>query len=270
MPELPETETIARDLAAVIAGRRIARVEVLRADVLRTVTAPDLAARLHGVAITAVHRRAKSIVLRMEDQSAVVVTPRFTGALLLDGAPDRYDAIHMTLDDATLLRYRDVRRLGTMAWFDDAGYAAWDRTLGPEPLDPGLTPATFAAIVRASRRAVKTILMDQRRLAGIGNIYATEALWHAGLRPSRPGCDLSHAACTALLDALRRILADAILARGTTFRDYQDARGGRGGYAAHLHAYGRAGLPCTRCETPLATDHALEGRRSVFCPRCQQ
>jgi formamidopyrimidine-DNA glycosylase len=270
VPELPETETIARDLAAAITGRLIHRVEVHRADVLRGTDAPALAQTLGGAGITDVRRRAKSIVLGLGDCGRVVVTPRFTGALLLDGTPDHYDALHLHLDDGTLLRYRDVRRLGTVAWHDATSYRAWDAALGPEPLDPELTAATFTGIVRASTRAVKTILMDQRRLAGIGNIYATEALWHAGVRPSRPGAQVSRAACTALLGALRRILTNAIAARGTTFRDYQDARGGRGGYATQLQAYGRAAEPCLRCGTPLASDHALEGRRTVHCPRCQR
>ncbi len=270
MPELPETETIARDLSRVIVGRRIAQVEVWRADVLRGVDTPAFRAQLAGARISAVFRRAKSIVLHHASGDHLIVTPRFTGALLLDGAADGYDAVQLTLDDGTRLRYRDVRRLGTLRLCDAAAFTAWDRALGPEPLDPTLTAVRFAGILRASRRAVKTILMDQRRLAGIGNIYATEALWHAGLRPSRPGTRVSRAAATAVLEALRRILPDAIAARGTTFRDYQDARGGRGRYAEQLQAYGRSGLPCTRCGTPLISDLALEGRRTVSCPRCQR
>jgi formamidopyrimidine-DNA glycosylase len=269
VPELPETETIARDLAAVITGRRIQQIHLLRSDVLRGAPAAAFAERLREQSIAAVHRRAKSIVLRLADSATVVVTPRFTGALLLDGTPDHYDAIHLTLDDGTLLRYRDVRRLGTVTWLDAEASVAWDHALGPEPLVATLTADHFTHIITASRRAVKTILMDQRRLAGVGNIYATEALWHAGLRPSCPGVDVAPAACAALLEALRRILTEAIALRGTTFRDYQDARGGRGGYAERLQVYGRAGLPCVRCGTTLVSDHALEGRRSVHCPSCQ-
>lgn len=282
MPELPETETIARDLAAVVTGRTIAALQVPRGDVLRGARAETLPALLRGARVAGVRRRAKSIVLDLivaaRDDGAgagadahLVVTPRFTGALLLGDAPDdAYTCLTLSLDDGTILRYRDVRRLGTVAWQDAAAHAAWDAALGPEPLDPALTPAAFADIVRGSRRAVKTILMDQRRLAGIGNIYATEALWEAGLRPSRPGARVTRAEGARVFAALRRMLPEAIALRGTTFRDYQDARGGRGGYASRLQVYGRAGQPCPRCGAALQSTHALEGRRTVHCPACQR
>jgi formamidopyrimidine-DNA glycosylase len=273
VPELPETETIARDLDRAIRGARITAVTVPRADVLRAATARVFQRALTGATITTVTRRAKSVVVQLGDDHHLVVTPRFTGALLIGGpltAPDVYDAIRFTLADGRQLRYRDVRRLGTVTLLDSAAYEVWSEALGPEPLDPALNAAHFVAIVQGSRRAVKTILMDQRRLAGIGNIYATEALWHARVAPSRAGAGLSAAAITRVFSALRTILPEAIAARGTTFRDYQDAHGGRGGYAEHLHAYGRAGLPCPRCATLLATDHTLEGRRSVYCARCQR
>ena len=273
VPELPETETIARDLDRAIRGARITAVTVPRADVLRAATARVFQRALTGATITTVTRRAKSVVVQLGSDHHLVVTPRFTGALLIGAplaAPDAYDAIRFALADGRQLRYRDVRRLGTVTLLGGATYAAWSDGLGPEPLDPALTAAQFVAIVQGSRRAVKTILMDQRRLAGIGNIYATEALWHARIAPARPGSSLSAVALTRVFAALRVILPDAIAARGTTFRDYQDAHGGRGGYAEQLQAYGRAGLPCPRCATLLATDHTLEGRRSVYCPRCQR
>jgi formamidopyrimidine-DNA glycosylase len=284
VPELPETETIARDLAAVVSGRTISALQVPRGDVLRGASAETLPALLRGARVVGVRRRAKSIVLDLTGAPVaradaatpgaaahLVVTPRFTGALLLGDAPDdAYTCLTLSLDDGTVLRYRDVRRLGTVAWQDAAAHAAWDAALGPEPLDPALTPAAFADILRGSRRAVKTILMDQRRLAGIGNIYATEALWEAGLRPSRPGARVTRAEGARVFAALRRMLPEAIALRGTTFRDYQDARGGRGGYAARLQVYGRAGQPCPRCGAALQSTHALEGRRTVHCPDCQR
>jgi formamidopyrimidine-DNA glycosylase len=117
---------------------------------------------------------------------------------------------------------------------------------------------------------VKSILMDQRRLAGVGNIYANEACWQAGVRPSRRGSALTRQECGALLDALRTILPDAIRLRGTTFRDFRDAYGERGGYAARLKAYGRAGEPCARCGGTLRASHAIDRRATVWCPRCQR
>ena len=290
MPELPETETIARDLDAAIRGAVVRAVSVTRADVLRGVSAHAHVTRLAGPRITNVSRRAKSIVLGISSADRIVVTPRFTGALLL-GAPTPDDAsssgdtnasgdAHAVADGCTCLavelasgvtlRYRDVRRLGTVALLGVAAYARWDAALGPEPLDPALTAERFSGILRGSRRAVKSILMDQRRLAGVGNIYANEACWHARLRPARRGHSLARQECEALLAALRMILADSIALRGTTFRDFRDAYGERGGYAARLSVYGRAGEACGRCGVVLKATHAIDGRATIWCAGCQR
>ncbi len=266
MPELPETETIARDLDGALRGAVVRSVTVHRTDVLRS----DVA-RLAGARVAAVSRRAKSVVIDLAQAGRLVVTPRFTGALLLDGTPDdAYTCLRLDLADGRILRYRDVRRLGTVALLAPAEFAAWDRRHGPEPLDPELSAERFSGIIRGSARAVKTILMDQRRLAGVGNIYANEALWRAGIRPSRRGRTVAHAGCTALLGALRDVLAESIALRGTTFRDYRDAHGSRGGFAARLQVYGRVGAPCGRCGTALRGSHAIGNRQSVWCPRCQR
>lgn len=275
MPELPETETIARDLDGALRGAVVSSVHVTRPDVLRVVTAASLGKRLAGAAVCSVSRRAKSIVIAFERDGAagperLVVTPRFTGALLLDGTPDdSYTCIRIALAGGRVLRYHDVRRLGTVALFDVPAFDAWSAALGPEPLDPELTDQRFSVIIRGSRRAVKSILMDQRRLAGVGNIYANEALWRAGIRPSRSGATVTLARCAALLASLRSVFTESIALRGTTFRDFRDAYGERGGFAAQLKAYGRAGLPCTRCGTPLKSSHAIDGRQTVWCPKCQ-
>jgi formamidopyrimidine-DNA glycosylase len=234
--------------------------------------------------VTNVSRRAKSIVLGMSSADRMVVTPRFTGTLLLGAgssnvanapgdahiAGDDYTCISFELASGVTLRYRDVRRLGTVALLGEAAYARWDAALGPEPLDPALTAVRFSGILRGSRRAVKSILMDQRRLAGVGNIYANEACWRAQLRPARRGRSLARQECEALLDALRTILTDSIALRGTTFRDFRDAYGERGGYAAKLAVYGRAGSECRRCGATLRATHAIEGRATTWCPGCQR
>jgi formamidopyrimidine-DNA glycosylase len=274
MPELPETETIARDLDAAVRGATITGVEVERRDVLRQVRAPALAERLTARPIVDVSRRAKSIVITVGGDDRLVVTPRFTGTLLIDpprGTPgDGYTCLRLRLGDGRTLRYRDVRRLGTVALLDARGYAAWHDALGPEPLDPALDIERFSGILRGSRRAVKSILMDQRRLAGVGNIYANEACWHAGVRPSRRGTSLTRQQCDALLASLRMVLTDSIALRGTTFRDFRDAYGARGGYAARLAVYGRAGEPCRRCGDTLRSTHAIDGRATTWCAGCQR
>lgn len=286
MPELPETETIARDLDGALRGAVLRSVEVLRTDVLRPRGVANALVSLRDAKITRVWRRAKSIVIDLRSAvpdghgksadahssvHSVVVTPRFTGALLLDGVADEaYTCLRFALADGRLLRYHDVRRLGTVAVLDPAGSAAWESTLGPEPLDPDLSAERFSGIIRGSRRAVKTILMDQRRLAGVGNIYANEALWRAGVRPSARGASITRGRAAALLEQLRAVLSESIALRGTTFRDFRDAYGERGGFAAKLQAYGRAGEPCLRCGSTLRSTHKLEGRQTVWCAQCQQ
>ena len=207
----------------------------------------------------------------------LVVTPRFTGALLIESAPalpvsqdTDYTVLRFTLSDGRLLRYRDVRRLGTVALMASGAFESWEGRLGPEPLDPGLTDERFSVLVRASGRAIKTILMDQRRMAGVGNIYANEALWQAGIRPTRRGRSVTRAESIRLLSVLRDILTESIALRGTSFRDYRDAFGGRGGYVARLQVYGRDGEPCFRCGAVLNAHHKLDGRVTVFCAACQK
>jgi formamidopyrimidine-DNA glycosylase len=272
VPELPETETIARDLHQVVAGVRISDAEVLRRDVLRGVRAAELPRRLTGRTIARVWRRAKSVVLSLDDGAHVVVTPRFTGALILGepGTADAYACVRLRLGDGRELRYTDVRRLGTVALLSARAFAEWSEALGPEPLDAEFTAERFSGCLRGSKRAVKAVLMDQSRLAGVGNIYANEALWRAGIRPSRRASSLTRREREALHGELRAVLSAAVEARGTSFRDYRDAFGERGRYAAQLQAYGRGGLPCSRCGAPLKSSHAIDGRATVWCATCQR
>jgi len=276
VPELPETETIARDLHAMLAQSRILSASVDRADVLRSVTASAFAARLAGMRIERAWRRAKLILLDLSSGDTIVVQPRFTGAMLVETAPadisprDRaYITLTLTLDDGRLVHYRDIRRLGTVALLDAPALATALAALGPEPLDPALTAERFSGSLRNSRQAIKKVLMDQRVLAGVGNIYANEACWLAGLDPSRPAVSLSATESSSLLDALRRVLTASIAVRGTSFRDYVDARGGRGGFVPFLQVYGRGGAPCTRCGATLVDTSAIDGRTTVFCWHCQ-
>jgi formamidopyrimidine-DNA glycosylase len=292
VPELPETETLARDLNAGLAGRVIAKVEVLHADVLRAVTARSIGRKLQGRTFERVWRRAKAVVLELgsepnfteprhvesnsglklgSDPDYLVVVPRFTGGLLLRaGVPDdHYDAIRFRLADDATLAYRDVRRLGTVTLCSAEEFSTFDRRLGKEPLDPAFTPGELSALLETSQQPVKKVLMDQRRVAGVGNIYANEALWAARIDPSRAARSISHVEASALHASLVDILRRAIDARGTTFRDYRDASGNRGEFVRQLAAYGRGGEPCNRCGTRLTMTHAIDGRATVFCHRCQ-
>ncbi len=275
MPELPETETIARDLDRAISGNRISDVRVKRSDVLREVDARQLRRRVVGTVIDRAWRRAKLIVLDLSSGDRIVVQPRFTGALLIDTgslADDerRYSTVEFVLERERSLHYRDIRRLGTVAVMDPQRFARYSSALGCEPLDSDFTVDRLSAILRASRQAVKRVLMDQRRLVGVGNIYANEVLWRSGVDPSRPAATLSPVEVARLHGALRQVLAAAVLARGTSFRDYRDASGERGSFAEQLQAYGREGQRCTRCGRRLVATHAIDGRSTVICWACQR
>jgi formamidopyrimidine-DNA glycosylase len=275
VPELPETETIARDLDREVAGRSIVGIKVTKADVLRGVTARRLATRIKGATIERAWRRAKLVVLDLSTHDRLVVQPRFTGALLIDAGDlppheRRYSTLELTLDDGRALHYRDIRRLGTVSLMAAAEFRDYTARLGIEPLDSAFTAEHLSALVQRSRRSIKAVLMDQRSLAGVGNIYANEALWRAGIDPSRTAHSLGADEAAGLRDALVGVLDESIRHRGTSFRDYRDARGQRGGFVEHLAVYGRAGQPCPRCGAALVGTHAIDGRMTVLCARCQK
>jgi formamidopyrimidine-DNA glycosylase len=274
VPELPETETIARDLDGAIRGRRITKVAVRKADVLREVSARSMAKRLRDATILRSWRRAKLVVIDLDTGDRIVVQPRFTGALLIDdgnftGSELDYSTLRLDLDDGRALHYADVRRLGTVALMDADRFEEYSGKLGIEPLDGAFTAAHLWAVLRATSQPVKKVLMEQRKIAGIGNIYANEALWRARIDPSRPGAAITLDQTTLLRDSIVAVLGAAIEARGTSFRDYRDARGKRGTFVEKLEAYGRGGLPCRRCGSKLVSTHAIDGRATTMCVKCQ-
>jgi formamidopyrimidine-DNA glycosylase len=166
--------------------------------------------------------------------------------------------------------YRDVRRLGTLLLLNEKQWAAYDAAIGPEPLDPGFTAERFGQALRGSRQAIKKVIMDQRHLAGVGNIYANEALFAAGIDPSKPARLLTPDDHVRLHAEIRRILTAAIDSNGTTFRDYRTGTGEAGNFQLELQVYGREGEPCRVCGTRLAGTHTIDGRTTVFCHRCQR
>lgn len=274
VPELPETETIARDLAREVVGLRIDGVHVRRRDVLREATSVQFARRVTGATIDRCWRRAKLVVMSLSNGEHIVVQPRFTGALLLDDGSlpaeeRRYSTIEFRLADTRRLHYRDVRRLGTVTVMSSARFDAYASALGIEPLDPSFTATHLSALLRNRRPPIKKTLMDQRIVAGIGNIYANESLWRAGIDPSRSSASIRPAEAESLRREIVAVLRESIAARGTSFRDYRDANGARGGFVEHLAAYGRGGEPCRRCGARLVETHAIDGRTTVLCARCQ-
>jgi formamidopyrimidine-DNA glycosylase len=274
MPELPEVETIVRDLRPRLVGRTLGVVSLSHDDVLRGTTRRRLLGGLRGATVRGVSRRAKHAVLDMGERR-LVVQPGMTGSLRVHDRPltpdeRRYAVLIAELDDGSCLVYRDVRRLGTLLLLDERGWRVYDSAIGPEPLDPGFTAAELGRTLLGSRQAVKKVLMDQRHLAGVGNIYANEALFAAGVDPSRSARSLDPDEVARIHAEIRRILQAAIAAQGTTFRDYRTGTGERGNFKLELLVYGREGEPCRRCGTRLAGTHAIDARITVFCHRCQR
>jgi formamidopyrimidine-DNA glycosylase len=214
------------------------------------------------------------VVLDLSTGDRLLVQPRFTGALIVDdGTLDRavlgYSTVRFDLRGGRALHYCDVRRLGTVALMDDARFSEYTGALGIEPLDRSFSPAQLSGVLRGSAQAIKKVLMDQRKIAGIGNIYANEALWRARVDPSRMARSLTVREAESLHDGIVSVLNEAVAARGTSFRDYRDSRGERGRFAEQLQAYGREGKPCPRCGARLIGTHAIDGRSTTFCARCQ-
>jgi formamidopyrimidine-DNA glycosylase len=275
MPELPEVETIVRQLHPVVVGRAIRRSRLVHEDVLQGVTRRQLLRGLTGARIVSVDRRAKHAVILLDRGTRLVIQPGMTGSLLAcKGSPDpewkRYAVLQLNLDRNHTLIFKDVRRFGAVLLLDADAWERYDGRLGPEPLGSGFTARQLAERVGASAQAIKKALMDQQRLAGVGNIYANEALHAARLDPSKPANRLSRDAWGRLHRHLRRILTSAVVAQGTTFRDYRTGTGARGRFQFALKVYGREGEPCLSCGTALAGTHSIDARITVFCHHCQR
>ena len=270
MPELPEVETIVRGLSPDLPGRTIEAVRVLRPDVLRQ-PPRAFSAELTGRTFDSVSRRGKNIVARLKGDTVLVVNLGMTGRLLLlpeKGPETTHPAVRFTLDTGRQLVFDDVRRFGVLEVLSVSEWTTRSRRLGPEPLSPTYTARTLSAGLTESVSPIRSWLLDQRRLVGVGNIYANEALHVAGIHPQRPAKSITGGEARGLHRALRRTLRQAIANRGTTLRDYRDAPGVPGENAAALRVYGRVGNPCPRCSTMI--ERIVFGNRSAFlCPECQ-
>ncbi len=272
MPELPEVETTVRGLKEAIVGRRVREVEVTWERTLANASPAELGAALAGVTIADVTRRGKHVVLHFADGAALAVHRRMTGNLLVrpPGAPtEPYTRLTLRFDDGSELRFVDIRKFGRASYHrDQAALAAFfAQVAGPEPLED-LTPQRLAALLARRRGRLKPLLLDQTFLAGIGNIYADEILWTAGLHPERRADSLAPAEIGRLADAIRDVLLAAIERRGTSLRDYRDSDGERGDNQRFLAVYGRVGAPCPRCGAPIEK-RWLGQRGTHVCPRCQ-
>jgi formamidopyrimidine-DNA glycosylase len=268
VPELPEVETIRVQLAPRLEGRTLAAVDVLDARLTRPLDPREVAAELRGERVTSVGRRGKYLVLHLEGGGALLVHLRMTGGFGFE--PVTHERAVVELEDGTRLVYRDVRRFGTwlvVAADEVEPYLAAKN--GPEPLGPGFTARWLGDQLARRRAPLKAVLLDQRIVAGLGNIYADEALWRAGLNPLRPASSLTPDEARRLHRAIRTALRVGIARQGSTLRDYAAPDGSAGGMQHEFRVYGREGEPCPRCREPIAKTR-VGGRGTWYCPRCQQ
>ncbi len=292
MPELPEVETIVRDLRPQLTGRRIESLQLtrdaaIRARLVRYPSATKFVRRLRGRTIKTVLRRGKYIVMPLEpapagtfrpngalDSDRMIVHLGMTGHLRVwepEETPVKHTHFRAVLDSGLELRYDDPRQFGRLVvgTMDELIAArAFPRRLGPEPIHGDLTEAEFDRLVKARRRPVKSALLDQSFLAGVGNIYADEACFRAGIRPSRWTHRLTVRERRALYEAIQYVLENSIAARGSSIINYVDGFGLRGSNQEKLLVYGRSGEPCLICGTPLLGTR-LAGRGTVYCRKCQ-
>jgi formamidopyrimidine-DNA glycosylase len=275
VPELPEVETIVREVAPFLEGSRIAHAQLKKTDVLREVSKQRLIRTLQGNTIEQVYRRAKHVVFRLGSGHRMIIQPRMTGSVIVYERPLnrgelKYAVLICTLSDGRQFVYRDVRRLGTIWLLNEEGWINYTGRIGPEPLEDTFTPFVFADRLKGTRTAVKKAIMDQRRLAGVGNIYANEALFDARLNPAKSTHKLSLAEFGRLHAAIVDVLHRALASSGTTLRDYRTGTGAEGRFQFELRVYGRVGEKCHNCGKKLVMTHEIDKRQTTFCPRCQR
>jgi formamidopyrimidine-DNA glycosylase len=272
VPELPEVETVRAQLEPVLTGRRFERVEIHDPRLVRPYEPAEVAAELEGERVVAVERRGKYLIVRFESDRVLLIHLRMTGSLRHSGSGlegDRHRRAVVRLDDGSDVAYRDVRRFGTWLVLEPGELAPYLATrVGEEPLDALFTAARLGARLAKRRAPIKSALLDQRTLAGLGNIYVDEALWRARIHPLRPAESIDRAELRRLHRAIRTTLEAGIARQGSTLRDYALPDGGSGSMQDEFKVYGRGGEPCDRCGTPIAKTR-LGGRGTWFCPRCQ-
>ncbi|HET7127841.1 MAG TPA: bifunctional DNA-formamidopyrimidine glycosylase/DNA-(apurinic or apyrimidinic site) lyase [Gaiellaceae bacterium] len=274
MPELPEVESVRRRLAPVLEGRILERVEIADPRLTRPLDPDDVARELGGERVAVVDRRGKYLIVRFESGRALLVHLRMTGSFLYstDGTlpADAHRRAVVTLDDGSDVAYRDVRRFGTWLLLEPDEVDAYvDARVGREPLATAYRAKHLAERLAGRRAPVKAAILDQRTVAGVGNIYADEALWRARIHPLTPAEALEPDDVKALYRGIRDSLRAGIRRQGSTLRDYRLPDGAEGGAQHEFKVYGRGGEPCDRCGTPIDKTR-VAGRGTWYCPTCQR
>jgi formamidopyrimidine-DNA glycosylase len=273
MPELPEVETVRRQLEPLLLGRCFEHVVIEDARLVRPYEPAEVAAELEGECVRGVERRGKYLVVRFESGRVLLIHLRMTGNLLHGGSGSFEDLPHrravVTLDDGSDVAYRDVRRFGTWLLLEPEEAGPYvDARVGDEPLDALFTAARLGERLAGRRTSLKGALLDQRTLAGMGNIYVDEALWRAKLNPLREAAGLDHAELRRLHRGIRAALEHGLARQGSTLRDYRLPDGSGGSMQNEFRVYGRRDEPCDRCGTTIARTQ-VAGRTTWFCPTCQ-
>jgi formamidopyrimidine-DNA glycosylase len=274
MPELPEVETVRSRLAPVLTGRRFERVEISDPRLTRPFDPAEVAAELEGERVDSVDRRGKYLVVGFESGRSLLIHLRMTGSIRHAApgalAADPYRRAVVSLDDGSEVVYRDVRRFGTWLVVEPDELEPYlAARIGGEPLTRAFTARRLGERLRKRRAPIKSALLDQRTLAGMGNIYADEALWRAGIHPFRPANTLTGEDVERLTRAVKAALRAGIARQGATLRDYSTPDGRRGRMQYALKVYGRTGEPCEQCGTPIEKTR-IGGRGTWYCPSCQQ
>lgn len=274
MPELPEVETISRDLRDKLSGHTIKRAEVFWDREIGYPSVPEFLEFVRGRRIEGTARRAKFVVIRLSDNATLLTHLKMTGQLLYVGAaepPNRYTRVLLHLDRGKQLRFVDIRKFGRMYLVEADRLQDFPKIaeLGPEPLEEAFTLAAFRALLKRRKGRIKPLLMNQGFLAGMGNIYVDEALFRSGIHPLRPSATLKPKDVAKLHQAIIDVLEESIANRGSSIDDYRDPAGQKGYHHVYLRVYGRTGEACLVCGTPIRK-MVVGGRGTHFCPKCQR
>ena len=273
MPELPEVETVAAALRSHLPGRQVTGVTV-RCEKLRRPMPVEALQNLLNQAIRGVRRRAKYLLVDMSGGQTLVIHLGMTGTLRLTDrseAAESHDHLDLQLDSGECLRFRDPRKFGLVMVVkpDDQGEIKELGELAPEPLSEKFSSDYFYRLSRKRTTPVKNFIMDQRRVVGVGNIYASESLFRARIRPTTAVGRLGHERCRRLVKTIKEVLAEAIATGGTTISDFRKVDGSEGAFARELQVYGRTGEPCIKCRQPIKK-LVIGGRSTFYCPQCQK